>query len=175
MIIPPSLEELLCCLRKSSIAYKTRMGLSPDQTFLKQFIKKNYSETPCHRKMKNIVVSELVKTGVLKSSISAEKRPFKDYRFRPDLTIKEGNKLTLVECHFHDGWSHDSVFGTHLYNNIDAAKERAKIIICVTKEYDSRKSVEKRHQKLLKKANEIWVLDLDNDCIERKISCNCAS
>jgi hypothetical protein len=166
-------DELICALRKTGIACKRQLGLADDQTFIKQFIR-HYPETENHKKMKSIAISELLKSNIPENKILVGKRPIKTeaYCFRPDITIKDKGSFTFIECHYHDGWSHGS-YG-HLYNNVEKVRKWARIIICVTADYDARKSVEKRvmKQKVLSKAHEIWVLDIENGIVKRKVLVN---
>lgn len=54
--------------------------------------------------MKKVVISELTRNGAILEDILIEKKPFKNYSFKPDLTILKNGNYVFFECHYHDGW-----------------------------------------------------------------------
>ncbi len=160
-----SLDDILIPLRNADLIRRKVLGIALDQSHLKEFIPRNYA---IHKEMKNIIVSNLLADGVDQKEIFIENRPFKDYRFRCDVVALHNGSLTLFECHNQDSWGSDT--RTHLYNHIDEIKHRARVVICVTDSLDAKRQVEKRKNRLLKAAHEIWILDIKNKLVKRAIA-----
>jgi hypothetical protein len=162
-------QKLIEILRKPEIIRKRNLGLSPDQTFLSRFIKRVYNQTETHKKMKKIIVSELIRTGFKLENILIEKKPLKEYGFRPDVTLLKDGKYVFFECHYHDGWCKD--IPSHIYNNVEKIKNLGKIIIClIKKRYKREESIKYyiKNHKILSKVEEVWFLNLEKSDIERR-------
>jgi hypothetical protein len=162
------ISKLIEILKKPEIIRRKRLGLSSDQTFLKRFIKRNYNQTKLHKKMKNIVISDLILNGENQQNILIEKKPFKEYGFRPDITVFKDKKYVFFECHYHDGWCKG--IPSHIYNNLDVVKFLGKIIICLKKQRKRNFENYIKNHKILSKVNEIWILDIKHNKIEKFIN-----
>ena len=127
----------------------------------------HHQETAEHKKMKSIVVSEFLKRGVKPENILIEKRTrYNNRYFKPDVTVNKDGRYIFIECHYHDNWTY-----TNVYGHMDEVRKLAEVIVCVTSDFDSRKPVEEliKNHKVLSKANEIWVIDLTDNCIKRTV------
>jgi len=152
--------------KKAYVIRKQHLGLAVDQTFLNRYI--SCKETKIHKKMKEIVISHLISNGVKHENIMIEKRPLKTGKFKPDITLKSKEGCVFFECHYHDNWARE--LPTHIYNNISSVRNFAKIIICMeklNKRKDSKTYV-KTH-KILSQADEVWLLNLEENKVEEII------
>lgn len=118
--------------------------------------------------MKDIVVSKLIEEGIPLDNIIIEKSPLKEYRFKPDITLFKDNKYVFFECHCHDGWCKG--IPSHVYNNIEKIKFLGKIIICLEKQRKKNIHFYIKNHKILNKVNEIWILDLKENKVEKFIN-----
>lgn len=168
MLNDNGIYKLIETLRKPEMIRKKKLGLSIDQTFIPSFIKRNYNQTEEHKKMKDVVISKLINEGIPLESILIEKRPFNEYKFKPDITLFKDNKHVFIECHYHDGWCRG--IPSHTYNNIEKVKSLGKIIICIKKQRRKNISFYIKNHKILNKADEVWVLDLNENKIENFIN-----
>jgi len=160
-------HELIESLRKVEVIRKRNLGLSPDQSFLPRFIKRGYNQTETHKMMKKIVISELVRNGFKLENILVEKKPFKNYSFKPDVTLLKDGKYVFFECHYHDGWNTGSP--SHIYKNIRKIKGLGRVIIC-RKIFTKRKNYHNylKTHRVLSYADEVWFLNLEKATVERK-------
>ncbi len=170
MIDVEKIKEIVAVLKEAERIRKEKLGLFPDQTFLLRFIRRPWKETEAHKKMKNIVVSELIKNGINTKNIFIEKLPVKNAGFRPDVTAIANKNMIFFECHYKDSWCRDSPY--HTYNKISKIRNLGKVIICREKLGKQRKiDIEKyvKNHRILKHADEVWFLDLEKETIENKV------
>ena len=164
-----NLSELIKALKIAEIIRKKNLNLSPDQTFLKDFEKRKYGQSEIHKKMKEIVIFDLISSGVNFENILVEKTHFKESRFKPDISVLRGNSYTFFECHYHDGWNR--WLSSHIYNNLDNVKSSGnKVIVCLHKHGNRKLEKYIKNNKILSSVDEVWVLDLESQNIEKIIN-----
>lgn len=154
------LEGLLGVLKRADLIYKQEMGLAGDQTCLRHFVKGG-GESLIHKKMKQIVVSRLLDEGNDPRNILVDRIVPGKRGFRPDVTLMEGKNMVFFECHHHDNWKNG------VYSNIESLSD-VRIAMCLKTRRKNWSRYIRKHR-ILRNANEIWLIDIANERISEII------